>query len=109
MVKVSDCSHMEIKKIYNWDVIKEGRKAVCCLTVENNDINNRFPKTVHISLSNIFALMDILQINALRELLGKEVKCMVYDSKITFLSTMRCVHEKDSDNNYVFCKEVEGV
>ena len=29
MVTLSDCSHMEIKKIYNCDIVKIEKKAVC--------------------------------------------------------------------------------
>ena len=57
MVTLSDCSHMEIKKIDNCDVVKIEKKAVCRIDVA--DINGyTSPKRLHIAISNLYKLMN---------------------------------------------------
>lgn len=108
MVTLSDCSHMEIKKIYNCDIVKVGKKAVCCIDVA--DINDyTSPKRLHIAISNLYNLMDLFSVDSLKYLIGNEIKCMIHQksSEVTFISPL--VFENQTDDDYIYCNQIEIV
>lgn len=108
MVTLSDCSHMEIKKIYNCDIVKVGKKAVCCIDVADiNDYTNA--KRLHIAISNLYNLMDLFSVDSLKYLIGNEIKCMIHQksSEVTFISPL--VFENQTDDDYIYCNQIEIV
>lgn len=106
MVTLDDCSHMEIKKIYECNIITIGRKAVCCIDIADvNEYSN--PRRLHVAISNIFTLMQLFNIDKLNRLVGEEVKCMVHGKfrEINFISPL--IFEDQTDKDYVYCNQVE--
>ena len=106
MVTLNDCSHMEIKKIYNYDIVKVGKKAVCCIDVADiNDYTN--PKRLHIAISNLYNLMDLFSVDSLKYLIGNEIKCMIHQKsgEVTFISPL--VFENQTEDDYIYCNQIE--
>lgn len=106
MVTLSDCSHMEIKKIYNCDIVKIEKKAVCRIDVA--DINGyTSPKRLHIAISNLYKLMNLFSVDSLKYLIGNEIKCMIHQKsrEVTFISPL--VFENQTEDDYVYCNQVK--
>lgn len=106
MVTLSDCSHMEIKKIYNCDIVKVGKKAVCRIDVADiNDYTNS--KRLHIAISNLYNLMDLFSVDSLKYLIGNEIKCMIHQrfKEVTFISPL--VFENQTEDDYIYCSQIK--
>lgn len=106
MVTLNDCSHMEIKKIYNCDIVKVEKKAVCRIDVA--DINGYTnPKRLHIAISNLYKLMNLFSVDSLKHLIGNEIKCMIHQKsgEVTFISPL--VFENQTEDDYIYCNQIE--
>lgn len=105
MVKISDCSYMEIKKIYLWSIEVSGGKAICSITLTDID-KYRNPKKIHISLSNLYSLMNSFDIKNMSEIIRKEVKCMINEKnrEISFIAPLTFEKKKESD--FIRCNQV---
>lgn len=105
MVKVSDCSHMEIKKVHFWTIETNGGKAVCSISLTDID-KYRSLKKVNISISNLYSLLNLFEIKDMSELIGKEAKCLVNGKTrdINFISPL--TFDKQNESDFIRCSQV---
>ena len=106
MAKISDCSYMEIKKIYSWSIVTSGKKAICAIVLTDITKYNN-PKKITVSLSNLYNLMELFKIDNMYQLIGKEARCLIHDKfkEITFISPLE-FKEKKVESDFVRCNQV---
>lgn len=106
MAKIGDCSYMEIKKVYSWNIMVTGKKAICSIIL--TDIyEHKGLKRITVSISNLYNLMSLFGIENMNQLIGEEVRCLIHDKfrEITFISPM-IFKEKKVEADFVRCNQV---
>lgn len=106
MAKINDCSHMEIKKIYSWSIVTSGKKAICVITLTDISRYDNLKK-ITISLSNLYNLMKLFDIDNMYQLIGREAKCLVHSrfKEITFISPLE-FREDEVEADFIRCNQV---